>query len=516
MSYAAAPRMSSNVDARPGSIVDRTVIAAGWLVAWRMVTRALGLISTLILARILAPADFGLVAMATVFSASVAALSELGVSDALIRRQENERGHYDTAFTMQAIRGALTGAVIAACAWSVSDWFSEPRLLPMMFVLAALAITSGLDNIGIVEFRRSLRFDMEFRLLFLPRIAGFCTTLAMAWLLRSFWALLIGITTSQLMRLVMTYVVHPYRPRLTLSHWRDLVGFSFWTWATSLAVLVWDRLDAFVLGPVLGPAKLGIYLIAAEIATMPITELIGPASSALFPGLSAAQHRGTSPISLAFSVTSAMLLIVVPLTIGVSATAGYVVAALLGPSWETAQPLIAIFAWVCVLSPFSWVCMTVLKAIGAIRQYFFVMAVSAACKTLILYAVIQTGARLEAAAAAAIACSVVECGLFLWQLRGHGDTRWRESLGGLMRITASSVFVTGVLVASGLGWQPVSMASLPALLVGGAIGFMAIVLFAAVQFVLWQLSGRPEGPEHRMLELVTKTLTSLSPSSKGS
>jgi lipopolysaccharide exporter len=507
--YAIVPDMSSDVNARSGSISSRTVIGAGWLVAWRMVTRALGLVSTLVLARILIPADFGLIAMATSFSSSVGALSELGVSEALVRRQENERGHYDTAFTMQAIRGALTGAVIAAGAWVASNWFHEPRLLPVMFVLAALAITSGFENIGIVEFRRSLRFDMEFRLLFLPRIVGFCTTIAMAWLLRSFWALLIGITAGQLMRVVMTYVVHPYRPCLTLSHWRDLVGFSFWTWATSLAVLVWDRLDTFVLGPVLGPAKLGVYMIAAEIATMPITELVAPASSALFPGLSAAQQRGTNPIGLAFSVTSTMLLIVVPLTIGVSATSGYVVAALLGPNWEAAQPLIAIFVWLCLMSPFSWVCMIVLRATGAVRQHFVAIAAAAAFKIVILYGVVQTGARLEVAAAAVVVCSAVECGLFLRQLRKVGDTRWRESLGGLLRITASGAFATGVLVASGLGWQSVSMTSVPALLVGGAIGLVTIVLFVAAQLALWWGSGRPEGPEHRMLGLVTEALTSL-------
>ena len=509
MPYANTSNMSSDADARSGSVSNRTVIGAGWMVAWRMMTRALGLVSTLVLARILVPADFGLIAMATAFSASVGALSELGVSDALIRRQENERGHYDTAFTMQAIRGLLTGAIIAAGAWAASDWFNEPRLLPVMFVLAALAITSGLDNIGIVEFRRSLRFDMEFRLLFLPRIAGFCTTLAMAWLLRSFWALLIGITASQLLRVVMTYVVHPYRPRLSLSHWRDLVGFSFWSWMTSLVSLLWDRLDAFVLGPVLGPAKLGVYLIAGEIAVMPISELVAPASNALFPGLSMAQQRGTRLVGLVFSVTSTMLLIVAPLTIGVSATSGYVVAALLGPNWEAARPLIAIFVWLCIMSPFSFVCMTVLKATGAVRQHFISVAGAVAFKIPVLYGVVQTGARLEVAAVAAIACTAVECGLFLLQLRGLGDTRWRESLGGLLRITASGAFVSGTLAASGLGWQPVAMASVPALLVGGTIGFGAIVLFAAAQLALWWGSGRPEGPEHRMLGLVTEALTSL-------
>lgn len=501
--------MNSGVDARPGSVSSRTLIGAGWLIAWRMMTRALGLVSTLVLARILVPEDFGLIAMATAFSASVGALSELGVGDALVRRHENERGHYDTAFTMQAIRGGLTGAILAAGAWGASDWFNEPRLLPVMFVLSALAVASGFDNIGIVEFRRSLRFDMEVRLLFLPRIAGFLATITAAWLLRSFWALLIGISVSQVVRVAMTYVVHPYRPRFTLSRWRDLVGFSFWTWATSLAGLVWDRLDTFVLGPVLGPAKLGVIMIAAEIAVLPISELVAPASTALFPGLSAAQQRGTDLIGLALRVISAMLLIVVPLTIGVSATSGYVVAALLGPSWDAARPLIAIFVWLCVLSPFSYVCMTVLKATGAVRQAFFAIVGAVAFKALALYGVVQTGAQLEVVAIASVACTAVECGLFLMLLRGRGNTRWRESLGGLLRITAAGVLVLGLLLASGLGWQPVSMASIPALLTGGAIGLAAILLFAAAQLALWWASGRPQGPEQRVLGLAADAAASL-------
>lgn len=495
--------MSSTPTSHPGGIGNRTVIGAGWLIAWRMVTRGLGLVSTLVLARMLVPADFGLVAMATSFAASVGALSELGVSEALVRRQENEPGHLDTAFTMQVIRGVLTGAIITAGAWVVSNWFNEPRMLPVMFVLAALAVAGSAENIGIVEFRRSLRFDMEFRLLFLPRITGFCTTIGMAWLLRNFWALMIGITAGQLVRLAMTYVVHPHRPRLTLSHWRDLVGFSSWTWATSLALLAWDRLDVFVLGPILGPARLGVYMIAAEIATLPVTELIGPATSALFPGLSAAQQRGTNPVSLAISVTSVLMLIVVPLTIGISATSGYVVAALLGPNWEAARPVIAIFAWLCVMSPCSWVCMTVLKAIGAIRQHFLVMVVSAVFKLVVLYGIVQFGADLEMAARGVVACAAVECILFLQQLRSRGDTRWRESVGGLLRTLASGALVTAALVASGLGWHPVSVASIPALLVGGSIGLATIGLFAAVQLTLWWVTGRGEGPEHRLLGFAT-------------
>ena len=89
----------------PASVASRTVIGATWMIAWRMATRSLGLISTLVLARLLVPSDFGLVAIATTFAAAIDSLSELGLQAALVRQPDDDPSLYDTAFTMQAIRG---------------------------------------------------------------------------------------------------------------------------------------------------------------------------------------------------------------------------------------------------------------------------------------------------------------------------------------------------------------------------------------------------------------------------
>lgn len=486
--------------AEDSSVGSRTVIGATWLVAWRMVTRALGLVSTLVLARILVPADFGIVAMATTFSAAIDSLSELGLLDALVRRPDSGRGLYDTAFTMQALRGLLTGAVIAAGASAASAWFAEPRLLPILLLLAGLAVISGFENIGIVEFRRTLRFSMEFKLLFLPRISQFVATIAAAWLMHSYWALMVGITVSKLSRLVMTYWVHPYRASLTLSHWRDLVGFSFWTWAASLAALVWQRSDPFILGRIVGAAELGVYLLAAEIAVLPITELVAPASRALFSGLSLAQNQGTDTVSIAPSVISTMMLVVMPLTIGVSATSGYVTAALLGPKWAAAQPLIAIFAWLCVFAPFSWVCTTVLVARGQVKRNFYAVAVAAVVKAVVIYAASLTH-HMAIVALAAVVCVAVESLLFTVQLGHAGEARWRASAGGFLRTSVAACVTLAVLYWSGFGWRTVTMPSGPALAQGVLIGMAASLGDIVIQLALWWAAGRPSGPESRILDL---------------
>ena len=401
---------------------------------------------------------------------------------------------------MQAVRGLVTGSVVAGLAGLVSRWFSEPRLLPILLILAVLSTLSGIENVGIVEFRRSLRFSMEFKLLFLPRIGQFVVTIAMALLLRSYWALIIGIAVSNVTRLVMTYVVHPYRPRLALSRWRDLVGFSFWTWASSLSSLVWNRSDPFILGRTLGAGDLGVYLLAYEIAVLPITELVAPASRALFAGFSAAQNQGTDTVSVAIPVVATMLLIVVPLTLGVSATSGYLVMILLGAKWIAAQPLIATFAWLCIFSPFSWVCTTVLMARGFVRQNFYAVTMAAVLKAAVIYVASLTG-RMDVVALAAVVVVAIESLLFLTQLRRCGDAQWRASAGALLRIALATGLTVALLYASGLAWTPVSLPNGPALLQGMAVGISAVLAFGVVQSGLWWLANRPNGPETRLIEL---------------
>jgi len=465
-----------------------------------MVTRGLGMVSTLVLAHLLVPADFGLVAMATTFTAAIDGLSSLGVTEALVRRPDTLQRWYPTAFTFQALRGVLTGSVIALGAHFMGDWFHEPRLEPIMGVLALMSVLAGLENIGVVEFRRQIQFGMEFRLLFVPRILQFATTIGLAWYLESYWALIAGIVMSGTTRLVMTYRVHRYRPRVSLEHWRDLLGFSFWTWAAGLASLVWERCDAFVLGPVMGSGPFGIYLLAAEVAVLPLSELVSPAMRALYSGVSVERGRGTEMASLALSVSAALLMIVLPLTIGFSATSGYIVAGLLGPKWEAARPMIATFSWLCCMAPISYVCSTVLNAQGQVRRNFLAIAGSAAVRVAIMSVVAASG-RIDLAPTIAVGCAGVESVLFLTQLRSHGDPHWADHAGGFARLLVAAAVTVGILLATHLGWEAVSMAWLPALLTGGALGLLSIAVFAAVLLAQWQAFGRPPGPERRVIDL---------------
>ena len=98
------------------SLLSRTARGAGWVMAWRLGMRVLGLTSTLILVRLLAPADFGLIALATGFVQSVDGLMSLGTEEAVIREAAPSRSVYDTAFTLNALRGLVASSFVVVAA----------------------------------------------------------------------------------------------------------------------------------------------------------------------------------------------------------------------------------------------------------------------------------------------------------------------------------------------------------------------------------------------------------------
>ena len=194
------------------SVLERTAIGTGWIIGWRMATRALGLLNTLVLIRLLAPADFGLVALGSTFALAIDTLSELGVENSLVREPNPTPAMYGTAFTLTLLRGLVTAALVAAAAIPVARFFAEPRLAHVLWAVAVLNIVRAGANIGIVDFRRAMDFRKEFLLQIVPRILSIGVTIAVALVWRSYWALIAGIAAGQVVRTLFSYRMHPWRP----------------------------------------------------------------------------------------------------------------------------------------------------------------------------------------------------------------------------------------------------------------------------------------------------------------
>ena len=471
------------------------------MIAWRMISRLLGFISILVLAGLLRPADFGVVAMATAVSGAIDGLSSLGVRDALVRLHDEQRAYYDTAFSLQVCRGVVTGAVIAGLSLVATRVFGEPKLAPILLILGALAVIGGLENIGTVQYSRALDFRVQFLLQVGPRLIGFLVVVGSAILLRSYWALVIGAAAAKLSGVIASYFLTPHRPRFGLAGWKYLLHFSFWTWAAGLAAVILNRADPFLLSPVIGTASFGLYILAFEIAMLPVSELLEPACGALFPGFAMAGRNGSEPVQMGLSVAAALALCTIPFAAGISATSGYLTISLLGHSWQAAQPLIAILAWGCAFLPFSWVTVTVLSAQGKVKWVFAGQALAALMKVAGLLAVRHTR-DLNLICWVATLIVAAEAGMFIAQMQIAGNRELRPLIMTLLRAALAAILTCAVLRLLPGTWQHVEMGRVAATLEGGGIGLVSFAVFFLCQASLWLIGGKPGGAEARIAELL--------------
>ena len=146
------------------------------MVLFRLFDRSIGIVSTALLARLLIPADFGLVAMAMSIIALIELATAFSFEIALIQKQDPQREHFDTAWTLNVLVALGGAAVTAAAAFPAAAFYGDPRLGPVMLAIGAAWLMQGFENVGVVNFRREMNFAAEFRLMASKRVVSFACT----------------------------------------------------------------------------------------------------------------------------------------------------------------------------------------------------------------------------------------------------------------------------------------------------------------------------------------------------
>lgn len=482
------------------SILARTARGAGWVVAWRMATRLLGLVSTLVLARLLMPADFGLVALAASFAYALDACLALGVEDQIVRTHDPARALYDTAFTINLLRAVLVAAMVAAATPAVADFFDEPRLVPVLLALAVATAASGCANIGTVDFRRRLEFHAEFRLLVVPRIASIVATIVIAAVTRSYWALVVGILLQRFGGIAMGYVMHPFRPRLTLRAWRALLGVSFWTWAIGVVEMLRDRADSFVVARMVGPAGLGAFAAGVEMATVPAGELGVALNRAAMSGFAEAgrQGRPADEAEAFLRLLGGLVVITLPAGVGISLLSDALVEVALGPRWAVAGPVVAVLGIASAVGATGPLGLGWLRARAPLHILCAILS-GATMLRLALLLWLTWWIGLTGAAIAVGIAMVVEAlllvGIVIRRLRLRAASVAEAVVRPVLSCLVMALAVT--FVAGGGG------SALRAILFGVPVG---VVSYGLTLLLGWWAAGRPPGTEAWLLATLCRAL----------
>jgi O-antigen/teichoic acid export membrane protein len=441
-------------EAAVAPLTGRVVRGAGWVFASRVVSRGLGMVKIVVLARLLSPEDFGLFGIVMLAIATLEGLTQTGFNTALIHRKENTRDYLDTAWTIQVIRGLALAAALFAAAPAVAWFFAEPRAARLLRVMCASVVLGGCVNVGIVYFRKELEFHKQVFYTTSVAVLSLAVGVALAFRLRSVWALVWAGLAAAGFRCVLSYLVHPYRPRLRLEGKAlgELISFGKWVFAYSIVIfLVRHGDDAFV-GKLLGAAALGVYQVAYRLSgflTVEVTELCNAVLMPAYAKLQDEAERLKAAFLRSFGLVFTVVLPVTVLIVGL-ARSGVLVA--LGPAWDKAVVPLQFLAAAGFLRAVFATGKPVLFATGRPRGVFLMdlprLLVMAACIYPLTLALGVGGAGAAVMIGAA-------CMFFVWtSTRRSVGIRWAEVLrrcrpGLVLSVAFALGLLGGALVPAG-------------------------------------------------------------------
>lgn len=465
---------------------------AALTVLMRWADRLIGFVSTMILARLLVPEDFGIIAMASLVIGLVDTFLNLGVNVALIQNKHPSQEHYNTAWTLGILQAmAATLLVIGAASWAAT-YFKDPRITVVVIALAPTFLLGALQNIGIVNFQKEMRFADDFKFLFARRIFAFAVTMCAAWTLRSYWALVIGSVAGATFGMVLSYFVHPMRPRLSTSKFSEIFSVSQWVLLRNVSLYIDAKLHIMLVGRRADAATMGAYTLADEIAAMPTSELLAPLNRVLFPAMVRVKHDFTELKRIFLLSQGIQAVVGLPAAVGLALVAGEAVPLLLGDKWLLAIPIVQILAVANVASAFVGSGGYVLVTLGRIKTVVIYGLVQVTLFALLAILALPTAGALDIAW---MRFGVAITGVVVFMLllkRVLVNLRLIEVLAAVLR----PILCTGVMAAcvSAFPWPtlPIAVLLLSKLLV-------ATASYVGATLALWTMAGRPEGAESYLI-----------------
>ena len=274
-------------------LLKRVAQGAFWVFTLRVIQQVFNLVRLVVLARILAPSDFGVLGIALLAMSTLEIFSQTGFQAALVRKKETILNYLDTVWVVSVIRGIILFAILFVSASYVALFFESNGTAPIIQLIGVSMLFKGFTNIGIVYFQKELDFRKQFIYQFSGMLIDFIVSISAAIIFQNVWALVYGLLAGDIVRLIMSYLIHPFRPKFTFDwdQFKDLFGFGKWVLGSSIISFLIKSGDDILVGKVLSLTALGFYQLAYKISNIPATEITRVISRVTFPAYSKLQDN---------------------------------------------------------------------------------------------------------------------------------------------------------------------------------------------------------------------------------
>jgi lipopolysaccharide exporter len=470
-----------------------------WYTAMRWSIRGLGFISSAILARLLLPEDFGLVAIVMVICGLLAIVFDFGVNWALVQNNKATDDHFDTAWTLRLIESLVIAALLGGFSTLIASSYGDVRLEAICQILAIGTVIRGFENIGTVKFLKDMKFSKDFLNNVLPKVVSTILTIGLAFYYKSYMALIIGTVLHDIVVVIISYLIVNYRPKFSLKKFSDIWSFSQWLLVRNIADYISEQGDLLLLSLFTTPKNIGFYRWSTELSFMAISEVQEPFERAIVPAMAKIKDNQDRLIGAYLKAMSMLALVATPCAFGFGGVALEFIPIFLGGGnkWLPVIPLVEGLVIYAMFTSLYVTSIDLLTVSANVKYTAYIYWAQALVTIASLYpAFILLGLEGVAYSRALIGfimffvvsrTVVRRCQVEFHQIVA---ATWRPVVaGGVMYIVLVNI--------SGL-WLLENWLILIIKIILGAIIYVSLML------ILWWLAGRPESGEKTLLDSVMK------------
>ena len=460
----------------------RTVRGSAFIIGAQGCRFVLQLGAIALLARLLKPDDFGLVAMVTILTGLMLMFRDLGLSMATIQRAEISHPQVTNLFWVNVAVSLLAAAAFARAAPAVAWFYKEPRLVAVTIVLSLGFLLSGLA----AQHQALLRRQMRYRRLAcveLAAAAGFAVAVLAARLGAGYWSLVLQYVTFPLVTALGVWLACDWRPGLPAraAGVLSMVVAGGNMAAANLVGYVGGNMDTILIGRFCGTYSLGVYSTSHRLLTLPLSVVTNPLAGIIVPALSRLADAPERYRRAYLRILAQVTLVFMPGAAFIIATADWVVWVVLGPQWKDSAPILAWLGVWALLNPVSAVSAWLFISQDRTGPLLRATLINSALSVLSFCIGLPWG-PVGVAASYSISSCLVRIPLFCWAATREGPV----GMGDLGRALAMPAMVTAGILGSLTLLRHLAPSWNPAF----GLALSALVALAVAAAVLWV---SPEG-----------------------
>ena len=349
----------------------RVLRGFAWDFSGRAVQQLVAFALGIILARLLGPKDFGLVAMASVFIAFTNIFTDLGLTSALIQRKNAEPIHFSSSFFLNLSISSLFLAAMFFAAPLIAGFYGIPALTPIARVLGLNFVLTSFTSVQRAYLQKSLDFRALRTASFISAVASGALGIGMAYLGFGVWSLVTQSVVSSLLSSILLWRASPWRPSPTfsLAALRDLWSYGFNMFLAGTLEIFAQRVDVLIIGKMFDATSLGLYSKAKSLNRL-ITQYSSESIGAVaFPALAEIQDDEARLRRATLAMIETVTFVSLGLAGGLFLVARPLILILLADKWLGAVPMLELLCWSGLFYPISAAQLSIIKAKGNSRLF---------------------------------------------------------------------------------------------------------------------------------------------------